>query len=145
VSGNEKRSSRIFVVDDDRLVLTTLSSDLIRAGYVVESFEDGLHALEAYKKSPPDLVLLDIRLPTMDGIEVTKAMLEIACRPILILSAYDDSETVNGSIEAGISGYLVKPLQSTQIFPVIETALARFHDAGKLLNINNGPGSSSEE
>ena len=67
---------RIFVVDDDRLILATLTSDLDRAGYTVESFEDGFGALEAYKKSPPDLVLMDIRMPKMDGIETAKAMLE---------------------------------------------------------------------
>ena len=145
MSDKNKQSSTIFVVDDDRLVLTTLSSDLDRAGYTVESFESGLSALDAYKKSPPDLVLLDIRMPEMDGIEAAQAMLEIAYRPILILSAYDDTETVNGSIEVGVSGYLVKPLQPSQLVPTIETTLARSRDIGKLLKNNDDLVSNTEK
>ena len=145
MSDNNKQSSTIFVVDDDRLVLTTLSSDLDRAGYTVESFENGLSALEAYKKSPPDLVLLDIRMPEMDGIEAAGAMLKIAYRPILILSAYDDNETVKNSIGVGVSGYLVKPLQPSQLVPTIETTLARSRDIGKLLKNNDDLVSNTEK
>ena len=145
MSENNKQSPTIFVVDDDRLILTTLSSDLVRAGYMVESFENGMGALEAYKKSPPDLVLLDIRMPEMDGIETARAMLDVAYRPILVLSAYDDVEAVNGSIEVGVSGYLVKPLQPSQLFPTIEAALARSHDIGKLLKNNDDLVSNTEK
>lgn len=144
MSDNE-RISTIFVVDDDRLVLTTLSSDLDRAGYTVKSFESGLSALEAYKESPPDLVLLDIRMPEMDGIEAAGAMLKIAYRPILILSAYDDNEIVKGSIDVGVSGYLVKPLQPSQLVPTIETTLARSRDVGKLLKNNDDLVSNTEK
>lgn len=145
MSDKDVRSSTIFVVDDDRLVLTTLSSDLVRAGYTVKSFENGLSALEAYKKSPPDLVLLDIRMPEMNGIDAAKAMLEVAYRPILILSAYDDNDTVKDSIAVGISGYLVKPLQPSQLVPTIETTLARSCDVGKLLKNNDDLVSNTEK
>lgn len=135
-SANDGRNIRIFVVDDDRLILATLTSDLDRAGYIVESFEDGLKALEAYKKSPPDLVLMDIRMPEMDGIDTAKAMLEFEYRPILILSAYDDADTVKNSISSGIAGYLVKPLHPSQLIPSIETSLVRSKDVDKLLKNN---------
>jgi len=127
----------IFVVDDDRLVLATLSSDLERAGYDIKSFESGVSALEAFKQSPPDLVLLDIRMPGMDGIETAKEMLTLDYRPILILSAYDDFDTVSNSIASGVVGYLVKPLQPSQLIPAIETSLARSKDVDKLLRNND--------
>ena len=135
--GKKDTGTIIFVVDDDRLVLTTLSADLMRSDYLVRSFEDGRSALEAYKESPPDLVLLDIRMPEMDGIQTARAMLEIAYRPILILSAYDDHDTVSSTIETGVSGYLVKPLQPSQLVPMIESTLARSSDIGKLLKNND--------
>jgi AmiR/NasT family two-component response regulator len=131
-----EQNTRVFVVDDDRLILATLTSDLDRAGYTVESFEDGFGALAAYKKSPPDLVLMDIRMPKMDGIETAKAMLEFEYRPILILSAYDDVDTVTSSISSGIAGYLVKPLHPSQLIPSIETSLVRSKDVDKLMKNN---------
>lgn len=135
--GKSEKQLKIFVVDDDRLVLATLSSDLEHLGYIVLAFEDGNSALEAYKQSLPDLVLLDIRMPDMDGITTAKKMLSFEYRPILILSAYDDIDTVNEAIDTGISGYLVKPLQPSQLVPAIETSIARSRDVDKLLKNNN--------
>ena len=123
MSGEVDLKTTIFVVDDDRLVLATLSSDLQRAGYEVRSFESGISAIEAYKQSQPDLVLLDIRMPGMDGIEIANEMLRFEFRPILILSAYDDVDIVGKSIASGVSGYLVKPLQPSQLIPAIETSI----------------------
>lgn len=135
----------IFVVDDDRLVLATLSTDLQRAGYEVRSFESGISAIEAYKQSQPDLVLLDIRMPGMDGIEIATEMLRFEFRPILILSAYDDVDIVGKSIASGVSGYLVKPLQPSQLIPAIETSIARSKDVDKLLKNNNNLVSNTEK
>lgn len=144
-SNDVSRRPKIFVVDDDRLVLATLSADLGRAGYEVKSYENGISAIDAYKQSLPDLVLLDIRMPEMDGIETAREMLSFEYRPILILSAYDDVDTVNGSIASGVSGYLVKPLQASQLIPAIETSLARSKDVGKLLKNNNDLVSNTEK
>jgi two-component system, response regulator PdtaR len=145
MSGEVDLKTTIFVVDDDRLVLATLSSDLQRAGYEVRSFESGISAIEAYKQSQPDLVLLDIRMPGMDGIEIAKEMLRFEFRPILILSAYDDADIVGKSIASGVSGYLVKPLQPSQLIPAIETSIARSKDVDKLLKNNNNLVSNTEK
>ena len=145
MSGEVDLKTTIFVVDDDRLVLATLSSDLQRAGYEVRSFESGISAIEAYKQSQPDLVILDIRMPGMDGIEIAKEMLRFEFRPILILSAYDDVDIVGKSIASGVSGYLVKPLQPSQLIPAIETSIARSKDVDKLLKNNNNLVSNTEK
>lgn len=145
MSGEVDLKTTIFVVDDDRLVLATLSSDLQRAGYEVRSFESGISAIEAYKESQPDLVLLDVRMPGMDGIEIATEMLRFEFRPILILSAYDDVDIVGKSIASGVSGYLVKPLQPSQLIPAIETSIARSKDVDKLLKNNNNLVSNTEK
>lgn len=145
MSGVVSKRATIFVVDDDRLVLATLSSDLERTGYNVQSFENGKSALEAYRQILPDLVLLDIRMPEMDGVQTAREMLAFKYRPILILSAYDDVDTVTDSIAVGVSGYLVKPLLPSQLVPAIETSLARSKDISKLLKNNNDLVSNTEK
>lgn len=124
---------RVLVVDDDRLVLATLQRGLAAAGYAVDVCDNGREALERHRQAPADIVILDIRMPDMSGLEVARALLQAAYRPILMLSAYDDGPIVSEAIALGVSGYLVKPIQVNQLVPSIEAALARFAEVSALM------------
>jgi len=127
------RGRRIVVVDDDRLVLATLVQGLAARGYDVTAFPGSDEALEAYRQKPPDLVLLDVRMPGIDGIETARRMLAHEHRPILMLSAYDDQPIVRDAVSIGVSGYLVKPIEVNQLIPTIEATLARFAEIRALV------------
>lgn len=115
----------VLVVDDDRLVLASLSRGLRNAGYRVSEAANGEDALSLAEKSAPDLALLDVRMPGMDGIELGRLMHEQVGVPFLYLSAYGQADIVAEAAEHGALGYLVKPLDIAQIVPAVETALSR--------------------
>lgn len=123
--------SRILLVDDDQIVLDTLSYGLRQANYIVEPCVDARRALLAYQSSPPDLAILDIGLPDMGGTVLARALLREQYRPILILSSHSEPEWVDRAIGSGVIGYLVKPLSAQQLIPSIETALARFGEINR--------------
>lgn len=125
--------TRILLVDDDRLVLATLKQGLEERGYAVETCDSGAEALEHYRRSPPDLVVLDLRMPGMSGAETARAMLAAAHRPILVLSAYEDQAIVKETVALGVAGYLVKPVEANRLVPSIEAALARFAELNALM------------
>ena len=129
----ENTKVHILLVDDDRLVLATLKPGLSKMGYTVTACDNGPDALESYRNNPPDLVVLDVRMPGMSGLETARAMLESAYRPILMLSAYDDQAIVKEAVTMGVAGYLVKPIEANQMAPSIEAALARFAEVNALL------------
>ncbi len=124
---------RILLVDDDRLVLATLKQGLIDVGYAVDAFDNGEDALQSYGGATPDLVILDVRMAGMSGLDTARAMLRIAYRPIIMLSAHDDQDVVKEAVSVGISGYAVKPIEVNQLVPSIEAALARFAEVNALV------------
>jgi response regulator NasT len=133
--------AHLLVVDDDRLILATLSSSLRTAGYQVTPADCGEEALRAAAALKPDLALLDMRMPGMSGIEVARELHDKVGTPFVFLSAFGDRDIVQPAVELGALGYLVKPLDVSQIVPTIETALLqasevrRLHDAeGQLAN-----------
>jgi AmiR/NasT family two-component response regulator len=129
----EKAAQRhILVVDDDRLVLAALCEGLRSAGYRVTGTASSHDALSIAGRDAPDLALLDVRMPGMDGIELGRKLREQGEVPFLYLSAYGDQDFVGQAAEAGALGYLVKPLDIQQIVPSIEAALARENDIKNL-------------
>ncbi|GAB4355468.1 MAG: response regulator [Methylohalobius crimeensis] len=116
---------KILVVDDDRLILATLAQGLRAHGYEVAEAVGGRQALETARAFVPDLALLDIRLPDIEGPEVAERLARQMDIPALFLSAYDDTAAVEKAIQAGGLGYLVKPLAVNQLLPGLEIALAR--------------------
>lgn len=127
-----KRQRHVLVVDDDRLVLAALSEGLRAAGYRVTGTVNGADALALAARDKPDLALLDMRMPGMDGVELGRRLREQSGVPFLYLSAYGDREFVARAAEEGALGYLVKPLDIQQIVPSIEAALARAQEIKKL-------------
>jgi len=116
--------SKVLVVDDDRLVLTTLSSSLGKVGYAITPAASGGEALELIEKENFDLVILDIRMPDISGIDVS-TRLNAKGIPFLVLTAYGDTELVESMIGNGAFSYLIKPVDVEQIVPAIEAALNR--------------------
>ncbi|MBI3067970.1 MAG: response regulator [Betaproteobacteria bacterium] len=122
----------ILVVDDDRLVLASLSRGLRDAGYRVSVAADGENAFKIAVNTAPDLALLDVRMPGMDGIELGRLLHEHTGTPFLYLSAYGQTDIVKRAAGHGALGYLVKPLDIAQILPSIEAALTRAAEIRKL-------------
>jgi response regulator NasT len=118
---------KILVVDDDRLVLATLSHGLSQAGYDVIDTDNGDDAILMAREHKPDLALLDIRMEGMSGFDVANYLRDYCQMPFMFLSAFSDDETVNHVKELGAVAYLVKPLDIRQIVPAVEAAFANIH------------------
>lgn len=124
-------TKKLLLVDDDALVLATFSRGLRDAGYLVLVAATGEEALALVANDSPDLAILDIRMPGISGIDVSRHLQKHAV-PVIHLSAYDDQETLNAALEQGALGYLVKPIDVAKAIPTIETALKRAVDLRKL-------------
>jgi two-component system, response regulator PdtaR len=118
---------RIVIADDESIIRMDLREILTNLGYdVVGEAGDGRTALELARKLQPDLVILDIKMPTMDGIEAAQHVTAERLAPVVLLTAYSERALVGRAKDAGVTGYLVKPFRESELMPVIELALARF-------------------
>lgn len=117
-------AARILLADDDRLILAMLGEGLRKHGYEVRTAMSGEEALRLCETDPPDLALLDVRMPGLDGIETARALRSRTAVPYLFLSAYSDTGIVKRAVDEGALGYLVKPLDVSQVIPAIEAAMA---------------------
>jgi response regulator NasT len=115
---------RVLVVDDDRLVLATLSHGLSEAGYDVVDADNGDEAILLARQHRPDLALLDIRMEGLSGFDVAATLRDQYQIPFMFLSAFCDEATAVQVRELGAVAYLVKPLDIRQIVPVVDTAIA---------------------
>jgi response regulator NasT len=119
-----ENKGKILVVDDDRLVLATLTHGLAQAGYEVIDADNGDDAILLAREHKPDLALLDIRMEGKSGFDVA-AYLRDGCQvPFMFLSAFSDEETLRQVKALGAVAYLVKPLDIRQIVPAVEAAFA---------------------
>jgi len=116
---------KILVVDDDRLVLATLTHGLAQAGYEVMDADNGDDAILLAREHRPELALLDIRMEGMSGFDVAAYLREYLQIPFMFLSAFADEDTVNQVKALGAVAYLVKPLDIHQIVPAVEAAFAQ--------------------
>jgi response regulator NasT len=115
---------KILVVDDDRLVLATLSYGLTQAGFEVIDADNGDDAILLAREHRPELALLDIRMEGMTGFDVAGYLRDYLQLPFMFLSAFADEATVAKVKELGALAYLVKPLDIHQIVPAVEAAFA---------------------
>jgi response regulator NasT len=114
----------ILVVDDDRLVLATLTHGLTQAGYDVIDADNGDDAILLAREHRPDLALLDIRMEGKSGFDVAAYLRQSLQMPFMFLSAFSDEATVAQVQALGAVAYLVKPLDIRQIVPAVEAAFA---------------------
>ena len=115
---------RLLVVDDDRLVLATLTHGLAQAGYDIIDADNGDDAILLAREHLPDLALLDIRMEGKSGFDVAAYLREVLHIPFMFLSAFADEATVQQVKALGALAYLVKPLDIGQIVPTVEAAFA---------------------
>jgi response regulator NasT len=120
---------KILVVDDDRLVLATLSHGLSQAGYDIIDADNGDDAILLAREHRPDLALLDIRMEGKSGFDVAAYLREAHQTPFMFLSAFSDDATVAQVKALGAVAYLVKPLDIRQIVPVVEKAFEGIRSA----------------
>ncbi len=119
---------RILVAEDETIIRLDLRDLLERAGHeVAGEARDGEEAVALARELEPDLAIMDVKMPRLDGIEAAKRILDERPMPIVMLTAYDQQELVSRAVEAGVFGYLVKPFREQDLVPAIETARAR-HD-----------------
>jgi response regulator NasT len=119
---------RLLIVDDDRLVLANLADGLEQAGYAVSRAATGEEAIRICAETSLDLVIMDVCLPGLSGIETARKIRQISKTPVLFLSAFDTEGMVKEAVADGGLGYLVKPVRLNQLLTSIEAALARAAD-----------------
>ena len=125
--------SRIVVADDESLIRMDLREMLSQLGYlVVGEAGDGRSAVNLSRELKPDVVIMDIKMPDLDGIEAARILTQERIAPVLLLTAYSDRELIDRAREAGVAGYLVKPFRESDLAPAIEIALARFAEFREL-------------
>jgi two-component system, response regulator PdtaR len=123
------RPSRIVIADDEHLVATGLSTILIELGFqVVAMAADGQEAIELAKKHLPDLVILDIRMPKLDGLAAADVIFRQHSIPVVMLSAFSDDQYVAGANHAGVFGYVLKPATLDQLRVNLAVAWGRYLD-----------------
>ena len=121
-------SLRILVAEDETIIRLDLKDLLQRAGFeVCAEARDGLEAVELARSEQPDLAIMDVKMPKLDGIEAARRILDERPIPIVMLTAYGQEELVARAVDAGVFGYLVKPFREADLLPAIATARAR-HD-----------------
>jgi len=120
---------KILIAEDETIIRLDLRGLLERAGYdVVGEARDGEEAVALARELEPDLVVMDVKMPRLDGIDAARKMLEERPLPIVMLTAFGQQELVSRAIEAGVFGYLVKPFREQDVVPAIEAARARFEE-----------------
>src|SRR5690349_16097048 len=119
--------TRIIVADDETIQRMDLKEVLTKQGYlVVGEAGDGVSAVNLAREIRPDLVIMDIRMPDMDGITAAETLTQEKIAPVLLLTAFGDQQLVERAKEAGVINYVVKPLRESEVAPAIEVTLARY-------------------
>jgi len=121
------RKRRVLVADDESIIRLDLGEMLTNLGYeVVGEVGDGAAAVEFARRLRPDLVIMDIKMPGVDGIAAARELTKERVAPVLLLTAYSEQDLVERAKEAGVVAYLVKPFREAELMPSIEVALSRF-------------------
>lgn len=124
---------RVVIADDESIICMDLREMLGNLGYlVVGEAGDGRSAVNLARELRPDVVLMDIKMPDMDGIEAARVLTEERVAPVVLLTAFSQRDLVDRAKEAGVVGYLVKPIQEADLAPAIEIALSRFQEFREL-------------
>ena len=120
---------RIVIADDESLIRLDLREMLTHLGYeVIAEAGDGRSALDLARRLRPDLLIMDIKMPDIDGISAAEELTRERIAPVVLLTAYSDQGLVERAREAGVVGYVVKPFREAELMPVIELSRARFDE-----------------
>ncbi|MFE9448917.1 response regulator transcription factor [Streptomyces sp. NPDC006739] len=137
-AGRAERSARVLVVDDDPTVAEVVAGYLDRAGYVVDRADDGRAALARAVEHRPDLVVLDLMLPGMDGLEVCRRLRARGPVPVIMLTARGDEDDRILGLEVGADDYVTKPFSPRELVLRVESVLRRTRPAGAARPLSAG-------
>ena len=133
----EPKKVRVLIAEDDFLVSEMVSGFVDEIGFeIIGKAANGRETVEMTVSLQPDIVLMDIKMPDMDGIEATRRIFEIRPTPVVALTAFDNPSLVEQASAAGIGAYLLKPSQPRELERAIAIAIARFDDFMKLRRLN---------
>ncbi len=129
----EAGATRVLIAEDEALIRLDLKEMLLEEGFdVVGEVADGASAVRLARELRPDLTVLDVKMPVMDGIEAAEAISKERLSAILILTAFSQRDLVERARRAGALAYLVKPFQKHDLLPAIEIATSRFRELSGL-------------
>jgi AmiR/NasT family two-component response regulator len=124
---------RVVIAEDEALIRLDLAEMLAEEGYdVVAQAADGQAAVELAMEHRPDLVVMDVKMPKLDGIAAASQIAAARIAPVVMLTAFSQRELVDRAREAGAMAYLVKPFSRTDLVPAIEMAMSRFAEIAAL-------------
>jgi two-component system, response regulator PdtaR len=133
LSPEPTRPTRVVIAEDEAIIRLDLKELLVEEGYdVVGETGRGDEAIELVRAHHPDLVILDIKMPGLDGLSAARQIAGERLAAVLILTAFSQRELVDQAREAGALAYLVKPFQKSDLIPAIEIALGRFAELASL-------------
>ena len=124
---------KIVIADNESIIRMDLKEMLEEAGHeVVGESYNGAKAVELTRRLRPDLVIMDIKMPEMDGITASRIISDEKIAPVILLTAFSQKEIVAKAKDSGVLAYLVKPIKQSSLFPAIEIALSRFNEIKQL-------------
>ena len=124
---------RILLADDEAILRLDLREMLADAGHeIVGEAANGQEAIKLAKELKPDFIIMDVKMPIMDGITAAQVIAAEDIAPVLLLTAYSQQDIVEKASDAGVIAYLVKPIREEQLFPAMEVAVKRFAEVQKL-------------
>jgi two-component system, response regulator PdtaR len=120
---------RVVIADDESIIRLDLKETLQRMGHeVIAEAGDGRTAVDLVRQHRPDLVVLDVKMPELDGVDAAKEIAHEKLAPVLLLTAYSQQDLVRRAMEAGVFAYVVKPFTESDLRPAIGVATARFQE-----------------
>lgn len=124
---------RILLVDDESLIRMDLRDQLEAAGHeIVGEGRNGVEAIALAKELEPEVILMDVKMPELDGIQAARQIRHHKLAPVVLLTAYSQQDLVQQAQESGVYGYLLKPVREEQVVPALQMAVGRFQDECRL-------------
>jgi len=124
---------RAVIADDEAIIRMDLKALLEDLGHIIiGEAADGQRALDLTRSLRPDVVIMDIKMPIMDGLDAAKIINEEKLSPVVLLTAYSQKDLIERAKEAGVFAYMIKPFQESDLMPAIEIAVSRYLDMQEL-------------
>lgn len=126
---------RIVIADDEALICMDLREMLEEAGHTVVGVgSDGVKALDLVKEKKPDLVILDVKMPRLDGIQTAKMIAHDNAAPVVLLTAFGDEDIIEKAKKSMVFGYVMKPVDERNLFPAIQIAVSQFRQKSEIVD-----------